>query len=119
MDFEYPTLGKTLRTFHVKVEGGHFQSSEIVVLLGENGTGKSTFVHMLAGRLKADNVEMEKMAVSLKPQKITPKFEGTVRNLLDIQLGYTWTSTLFEKEVIKPLKIKELLEDDFQTLSGG
>ena len=31
------------------VEPGSFTDSEIIVMLGENGTGKTTFIRMLAG----------------------------------------------------------------------
>lgn len=33
---------------------GSFTDSEIIVMLGENGTGKTTFIRMLAGLLKSD-----------------------------------------------------------------
>lgn len=36
----------------VQVEAGEFTDSEIIVMLGENGTGKTTFIRMLAGMLK-------------------------------------------------------------------
>lgn len=36
--------------FELTVEAGTFNSSEIIVLLGENGTGKTTFVKMLYGK---------------------------------------------------------------------
>jgi len=36
-------------TFHLKVNSGKFTTSEITILLGENGTGKTTFIKMLAG----------------------------------------------------------------------
>lgn len=44
-------------TFELNVEPGSFSNSEIVVMLGENGTGKTTFIKMLAGALKPQKVE--------------------------------------------------------------
>jgi ATP-binding cassette, sub-family E, member 1 len=80
--FEYPSMSKTLGGFHLDIEGGQFTDSEIIVMLGENGTGKSTLVRMLAGALKPDNDQaIPKMQVSMKPQKISPKFTGDVRTL--------------------------------------
>jgi energy-coupling factor transporter ATP-binding protein EcfA2 len=38
------------------VEEGEFTDSEIIVMLGENGTGKTTFIRMLAGMLAPDEV---------------------------------------------------------------
>jgi energy-coupling factor transporter ATP-binding protein EcfA2 len=66
------------------VEAGNFTDSEILVMLGENGTGKTTFIRMLAGMLPADDAEeeLQQFNVSYKPQKISPKFEGTVSSLL-------------------------------------
>jgi len=49
-------------------------------MLGQNGTGKTTFIKMLAGIMKPDDesTEMPRLNVSYKPQTIAPKFEGTV-----------------------------------------
>ena len=62
------------------MEEGNFTDSEIIVMLGENGTGKTTFIRMLAGMLKPDDetLEIPEFRVSYKPQKISPKFTSTV-----------------------------------------
>lgn len=52
--YEYPAMAKTMGNFKLVVHKGQFSDSEILVLLGENGTGKTTFIRMLAGNLEAD-----------------------------------------------------------------
>ena len=106
--YKYPSMTKTLSTFSMEVKGGQFQQSEIVVMLGQNGTGKTTLIKMLAGILKPDDesVEMPRLNVSYKPQTIAPKFEGTVRDLLYTKLQDSWTQSLFKTEVIIPLDIE-------------
>ena len=46
-DYSYPAMTKTqtkgTAKFILHVEEGQFTDSEIIVLLGENGTGKTTF----------------------------------------------------------------------------
>lgn len=45
--YKYPTMSKTLGNFKLDVLEGEFTDSQIIVMLGENGTGKSTFIRML------------------------------------------------------------------------
>ena len=61
-------------------------------MLGQNGTGKTTLIKMLAGILKPDDetIEMPRLNISYKPQTIAPKFEGTVRDLLYTKLQDAW-----------------------------
>ena len=47
-------MTKTLGTFKLNIEEGTFNNCEIIVLLGENGTGKTTFVRLLAGDKKCE-----------------------------------------------------------------
>ena len=114
-------MTKTLGPFKLSVSGGSFSSSEIIVMLGQNGTGKTTLIKMLAGLSKPDDekVEMPKLSISLKPQTIAPKFTGTVRDLLYTKLKDSWSSSIFKTEVLMPLDIESLLDNEVQTLSGG
>lgn len=42
-------MNKKFSGFELEIEPGTFNDSQIIVLLGENGTGKTTFVKILAG----------------------------------------------------------------------
>lgn len=53
--YDYPDMSKTLGSFKIHVKEGKFSDSEILVLLGENGTGKTTFIRMMAGKLEPDD----------------------------------------------------------------
>ena len=119
--YNYPKMVKTLGPFELTVEEGLFTDSETIVMLGQNGTGKTTFIKMLAGIVKPDDIgaEIPKLNVSYKPQTIAPKFEGTVQDLFFLKLKDSWQSSLFKTEVLMPLNIEALLDNEVQTLSGG
>lgn len=91
-NFVYPSMTKTLGPFKLSVEGGIFSPSETIVMLGQNGTGKTTMIKMLAGLLPADGdgSAMPKLNVSYKPQTIAPKFEGSVEMLFNSKLKGSW-----------------------------
>jgi ATP-binding cassette, sub-family E, member 1 len=136
--YSYPAMTKTQTNkeskFILHVDEGFFTDSEIIVLLGENGTGKTTFVRMLAGLLKSDEqVKLEEeglmyeasqagapdLNVSYKPQKISPKFEGTVRQLLHKRIRDSYIHPQFISDVMKPLLIEAIIDNGVQNLSGG
>ncbi|KAI4104379.1 MAG: hypothetical protein L6R37_003278 [Teloschistes peruensis] len=118
--YEYPAMQKTLGDFHLKVEAGTFTDSEIIVMMGENGTGKTTFCRMLAGAEKPDgNVKIPQMHISMKPQKITPKFQGTVRQLFFKKIKSSFMNPQFQTDVYKPLKLDDFIDQEVQNLSGG
>ena len=118
---EYPAMGKKQGAFELKIEAGNFSTSEIIVMLGQNGTGKTTFIKMLAGITKPDgDVEgMPEMNVSYKPQTISPKFEGTVRMLLHKKIRDATIHPQFNSDVMKPMLIEPLLDQEVKFLSGG
>ncbi|EME27760.1 ABC transporter, sub-family E, substrate-binding protein [Galdieria sulphuraria] len=118
--YSYPAMTKTLGNFVLHVMAGSFTDSEIVVMLGENGTGKTTFIRMLAGLLKPDSEEtIPELHVSYKPQKISPSFEGTVRQLLHGKIRDSFNHPQFSTDVLKPMQIESILDQEVKNLSGG
>lgn len=117
--YSYPSMTKTIGNFKLTVEGGEFTDSEIIVMLGENGTGKTTFVKLLAGDMPDVETDKQTLNVSLKPQKIAPKFTGSVRQLLLKQIRGAFMHPQFQTDVVKPMSIEPLLDNDVLTLSGG
>eukprot|EP01069_Polyplicarium_translucidae_P002256 Polyplicarium_translucidae@DN1970_c0_g1_i1.p1 len=119
--YEYNELHKQLDTFKLTVERGDFSDSEILVLLGQNGTGKTTFIRMLAGILAADNEEspLPKLSVSYKPQSLEAKYKGTVRELFNARIREAFQYPQFQSDVVKPLQIEDILDQRVQLLSGG
>ncbi|KAI4146587.1 MAG: hypothetical protein LQ341_002043 [Variospora aurantia] len=118
--YDYPATQKTLGGFHLTVEPGKFTDSEIIVMMGENGTGKTTFCRMLAGAEKPDGrTTIPQMNISMKPQKITPKFTGTVRQLFFKKIKAAFLSPQFQTDVYKPLKLDDFIDQEVQNLSGG
>ena len=117
--YSYPSMTKTLGNFKLTVEAGSFTDSEIIVMLGENGTGKTTFVRLLAGDTPDEETDKQSFAVSLKPQTISPKFPGTVRMLLLKQIKQAFMHPQFQTDVLKPMSLEAIMDQDVKTLSGG
>ncbi|KAK7987739.1 hypothetical protein PG989_008054 [Apiospora arundinis] len=118
--FSYPKMEKTLGGFHLNIETGDFTDSEIIVMMGENGTGKTTFCKLLAGALKPDGTQkVPEMKISMKPQTITPKFDGTVRQLFFKKIRPAFLSPQFQTDVVKPLKLDDFIDQEVKNLSGG
>lgn len=119
--YRYPNMEKTLGSFHLSVECGWFRDSQIVVMLGENGTGKTTFVKMLAGILKPDDESegVPELKVSYKPQKISPSFQHSVQTLLHKRIRAMYTHPQFVTDVVKPMAADKLYDKRVIDLSGG
>ena len=59
------------------------------------------------------------MNVSVKPQKISPKFQGTVRQLLHSKIRESYIHPQFISDVIKPLLVDAVMDQEVLNLSGG
>src|SRR5258708_1980619 len=117
--YTYPAMTKTLGSFKLTGETGSFTDSEIIVMLGENGTGKTTFVRLLAGDMPDEETDKQTLSVSLKPQTISPKFPGSVRMLLIKQIKAAFMHPQFQTDVLKPMSLENIMDQEVKTLSGG
>ncbi|CBK22812.2 uncharacterized protein [Blastocystis hominis] len=127
--YEYEAMTKTLQgkghKFVLHVEKGNFSESEIIVMLGENGTGKTTFIRMLAGLMKSDEEEAGRapsipaLSVSYKPQTISPKFQGSVEDLFQTKIRAAYIHPQFQTDVLKPMNLDGIMDQPLSVLSGG
>lgn len=119
--YEYPSMVKEMGSFNLKIDPGTFTDSEIIVMLGENGTGKTTFIRLLAGALKPDagDSELPALNISYKPQKISPKSQKTVKQLLMEKVGDAMRHAQFQTDVLKPMEIERIQDNMVAELSGG
>merc|ERR1711920_1187904 len=63
--------------------------------------------------------ELPKMNVSYKPQTISAKFQGTVEQLLHSKIRDSFLHPQFQSDVVKPMLIEQIKDQDIQHLSGG
>merc|ERR1712142_604997 len=63
--------------------------------------------------------KIPQLNVSYKPQKISPKSTGTVRMLLHTKIRDAYIHPQFISDVLKPLQIERLFDQEVQNLSGG
>lgn len=82
-----------------------------------------TLFLLQAGLLKPDLVEgdaeIPEFNVSYKPQKISPKFQSTVKHLLHQKIRDSYMHPPFNSDVMKPLQIEQLMDQEVVNLSGG
>jgi ATP-binding cassette, sub-family E, member 1 len=115
---KYSAISKTFSGgFSLTAQEGTLFESEVIGILGANGTGKTTFVKILAGAEKTDSGEtVSTLPVSHKPQYISPEKGFTVQSFLESK-EIDWN--IFNTQVDKRLFISELSEKELIHLSGG
>ncbi|MBN2101582.1 MAG: ribosome biogenesis/translation initiation ATPase RLI [Candidatus Aenigmarchaeota archaeon] len=121
---DFPDFEKNFEGFSMKTESGSLHQGEIIGIVGPNGIGKTTFIKMLAGKLKPDNEPenfIKDLNLSYKPQRIVlEKDENfmTVHEFLEKTIKDNVYETEF-KNMARSLGVEKNLEKMMNVLSGG
>lgn len=123
----YGDLEKTLGDFHLTVAGSEIHAGEIIGILGANGIGKSTFVDLIANKIKSnnknqpntENVKSKKLKVSIKPQYIKIIESKLVSEIINQIRLAPYLSQSYKKRLINGLKLEDIKNRRFSELSGG
>ena len=106
-DYEYPELEKTLGDFLLMVDPCSFRKSEIVVMLGENGTGKTKFVKMFVGLLESyKGNEVPENTFPTSPRKLLQHSKV----LFAIFCTSGFEAIFCKSDVVKPMKMEEPMD---------
>ncbi len=112
----YSNIRKSYDGFSLEVSPGEFYEGEVIGILGPNSIGKTTFVKIIAGELKQDYGEIQKVgSISYKPQYIKIDIDMTVEEFLK----KIPKDELFDIEIYKQLALDEILFKNVKDLSGG
>ncbi|MBI1969974.1 ribosome biogenesis/translation initiation ATPase RLI [Candidatus Woesearchaeota archaeon] len=107
-------IAMQLDGFSLSAPDGTITKHAVIGVLGENGIGKTTFVKILAGVLKAKAGNIEKnVKVSYKPQYLSSDSEELVMNVLQRAVQK------YDAQLIRPLDLQPLFLKKMNMLSGG
>jgi ATP-binding cassette subfamily E protein 1 len=98
-----------LGRFSLKVNSGSIQRKDIIGIVGENATGKTTFVKYLAGEIEGEKLPIK---IAYKPQYLDTSEEIVAVVLKDAMQKYS-------AQIITPLHIEPLITKPLNELSGG
>lgn len=96
------------------------EKGECIVLTGHNGSGKSTFLKILAGTLKESSGEIKKEGkVCYLPQQCIPFNKSVRRNITFCLDGSRKSKNALCDVILKAFGLNHLEHKNAKTLSGG
>ncbi len=108
--------------FSLEVKSGDIRSGEIIVALGPNGIGKTTFIKLIAGLLpETSGIQspLQSFKISYKPQHIYSKYTGTTRELFNQVVIAPDIKDVVKERIFEPLDLIYLMDKKVDQLSGG
>jgi ATP-binding cassette subfamily E protein 1 len=114
--YKYESFEIKYDNFNLFANGGNINLCEIVLLVGENGTGKTSFIQNLSkdGNLVSSIKVQNPYIKSIKTDKTI-----TVAEYLENQINSSLGDARFMSSVIKSLGVDKLFDMEVLTLSGG
>ncbi len=120
----FPGLEKAFPGFTLRTEPGNLYRGEVIGIVGPNSIGKTTFIRMLSGMIKPDNMTgkeepLSEIALSYKPQRLVlgkDEENMTVQQYLSRAGSPSGTEN---KRMLRFLGLEKLMERQLRNLSGG
>ncbi|UYP46435.1 Vitamin B12 import ATP-binding protein BtuD [Candidatus Lokiarchaeum ossiferum] len=119
--FEYGDMETTLGDFHLKIPGGEIHAGEVIGILGPNGSGKTTFINLISGKINPDKgvIDQKDLKLSVKTQYIDYEPEITVYGILQKIKGSPHFDSQYKKRIIQGFKLEDIENRTIKELSGG
>jgi ATP-binding cassette, sub-family E, member 1 len=116
---EFSEMEKDFENFSLKTNSGKIYKGEVLTIMGANGLGKSTFLNLLAGKIKPDVGDVKNYNISYKEQYPSGEFEGTVRNELMAVAKGEFNSGWYKQNILEKLNLSKVIDNKISDLSGG
>lgn len=111
-EIEYPNYKLIIPEGKIKL------SNSICVILGENGTGKTTFINWLSEK-SGLTVSIKKQSININQYKNISGLFPTVLELFHREIKTSYINPSFQSDVIKKLEMEPILSRYIDELSGG
>ena len=113
----WPSMTVRLGDFVLDVSEGSIFLGEIMVVVGENGLGKTTFANLISGKIP--NIAKIPAVISYKPQLISKDYDLDVSEFLQQTTRKYLNTKYWQLQLLNPLGVTHFLKRNMQDLSGG
>ncbi len=116
---EVPVFNKNFKDFKLETTKNIIHKGEVLAIMGANGLGKSTYLKILAGLEVPDDVKLNTLKLSYKPQYLDHSLDISVENYLISIIGKEFSSGWFKTNILEKLNVEAILNNNMNALSGG